>query len=316
MNRFRCAVTLMVMTIVACAALPSVWWIGAGGRMVHTGDITDPELREISGIAVSHRHPDRYWVINDGGNRPRCFAVSAEGGRQMTLRIAGVGNHDWEDIASFTLDGIPYLMIADVGDNGARRRRCALYFVEEPETPADKNDAPLSRPLSGMLPFVYADGPRDCEAAAVDVRSGSIYLVTKRDQPPVLYRLPLVISRNADLQVARRLTALPHIPQPGKDEIAVSNWMRYSGQPTALDITADGQRAVVMTYRNICLYQKESEAGWEAALTRTPRVIALPLIQQAEAACFDQTGDNIVFTSEKLPAPVIRIPLNRADALQ
>jgi len=315
-NRFRCTVSLMVMTIVACAALPSVWWIGVGGGMVHTGDITDPELKEISGIAASHRHPDRYWVINDGGNRPRCYAISAEGSRQMTLRIAGVGNHDWEDIASFTFDGIPYLMIADVGDNGARRRHCTLYFVQEPEFPSEAGDGILSQPLSGTLPFVYADGPRDCEAAGVDVQSGSIYLVTKRDHPPVLYRLPLVIAQKAERHVARRLTTLPHIPQPGKEEIAVSNWMRYSGQPTALDITADGQRAVVMTYRNICLYEKQPEKGWDEMLALPPRVISLPLIQQAEAACFDRSGENIILTSEKLPAPVIRVPLNRVSAVQ
>src|SRR5690606_24446711 len=99
-----------------------------------SGLMLDAELDEISGLAASHRHPDTLWMLNDGGNEARVYAVGHRGGKIATLDIAGVDNTDWEDIAAFELDGRHYLLVADTGDNGGLRKTLQLHVVPEPDT--------------------------------------------------------------------------------------------------------------------------------------------------------------------------------------
>ena len=69
-----------------------------------SGVLIDSQLDEISGLAASRRHPGVLWMIDDGGNPERLFAVSDDGERLATFRIEGVTKTDWEDIASFRVD--------------------------------------------------------------------------------------------------------------------------------------------------------------------------------------------------------------------
>src|SRR5690606_433613 len=80
--------------------------------------ITDSRLDEISGLAASRRHADVFWVHNGSGDEPVIHAVGSDGEHRAEIHIDGATHTDWEDIASFELDGVPYLMIADIGDNG------------------------------------------------------------------------------------------------------------------------------------------------------------------------------------------------------
>ncbi len=95
--------------------------------------LTDEHLGEVSGIVASRRHPGIFWVHNDGDNAAELYAIDAEGQLRATLQVAGVRNVDWEDLASFELNGRHYLLIADTGDNGGIRKTLSLHVVEEPQ---------------------------------------------------------------------------------------------------------------------------------------------------------------------------------------
>ena len=151
-----------------------------------SGLILAPRLDEISGMATSRAHDGTLWVANDGGNTADLYAIGPRGGLQATLHVAGVVNTDWEDLAAFDLDGRHYILIADTGDNGGLRKTLQLHVVEEPRSLTDGTVRP-----AWSIAFRWPDGPRDCEAVAVDAARGEILLISKRRQPPEVWSLPL-----------------------------------------------------------------------------------------------------------------------------
>jgi len=265
--------------------------------------ITDEKLGEISGLAASRRHPGIFWVHNDGDNEPALYAIDAEGELRATLTLRGVRNVDWEDIAAFTRDGRHYLLIADVGDNGGLRRELALRAVEEPTTLRDATVEP-----AWSQPFRWPDGARDCEAMAVDEREGAAYLVSKKRVPPELFRVPL--RGDGKLLTAERLGTLDGIEQPTDDDLRRNPvYGRYRAQITAADIAPDGGSFAVLNYRRVYLWQRDP-AGWGRAVARRARVIDFPWTPQAEALGFDLSGRSLWISSERLPAPLLRLPVD------
>lgn len=151
-----------------------------------SGLLLDSQLDEVSGLAASHGHGDVLWLLDDGGNPARLFAVSRRGRKLATVTVEGVVKTDWEDLAAFDLDGRHYLLIADTGDNGGLRKTLQLHVVEEPARIQDGTLRP-----AWSIAFRWPDGPRDVEAVAVDAERGEILLISKKRQPPELFVLPL-----------------------------------------------------------------------------------------------------------------------------
>ncbi|MBB5208464.1 hypothetical protein [Chiayiivirga flava] len=265
--------------------------------------VTDARVDEISGIAASRRHPGLFWVLNDSDRPAEIYALDDSGAVRATLALEGVRNVDWEDISSFEVDGTSWLMIADTGDNGGLRRELAMHFVEEPAAVAD-----ATVPVARSVRFVWPDGPRDCEGSAVDVQRGEIYLVSKKRIPPELFRLPLAPRGDATL-TAERVGTLAGIEQPTPDDLRRNPvYGRYRAQITGLDIASDGSWLAALNYRRVYLWQRVPE-GWAAAVTRPARAIEFPWIPQAEAIGFDVDNHAVWISSERLPAPLMRLEL-------
>ncbi|MEM9334952.1 MAG: hypothetical protein AAGA33_08875, partial [Pseudomonadota bacterium] len=79
--------------------------------------IEQDKLVEASGLARSQIHPGVLWAMNDSGGKPRLYAFDASGAHRGRLTVDPSKNRDWEDLASYTHDDIPYLLVADIGDN-------------------------------------------------------------------------------------------------------------------------------------------------------------------------------------------------------
>ncbi|GAA5076832.1 hypothetical protein [Lysobacter panacisoli] len=266
------------------------------------GVLIDPQLDEISGLAASRRHPDVLWMHDDGGNPERLFAVSTRGARLATLRVEGVTKTDWEDMASFELDGRDYLLIADTGDNGGLRRSLQLHIVEEPRRIENARLRP-----AWSIAFRWPDGARDCEAVAVDAKAGQILLISKRRQPPELFSLPLR-PRGTALQTATLLGRLQGVPQPDAEAVRRNpQRARLDSQVTSADISPDGRTLAVMTYRWLLLYGRRGDESWGDAVARAPRFELLPWLPQAEALGWSLDGRHLYATGEFIPAPLYRI---------
>jgi hypothetical protein len=162
----------------------------AAAEPITAGTLPSP-LREVSGLAASRLQPGVFWTHEDSGAQPVLTALDANGHLSGRWRLQGATNVDWEDMASFTLDGRSWLLVADVGDNRAGRGDCVLYIVEEPPSPPlfPPSDPATQRilPVAWKIPVIYPDGPRDVEAVAVDAREERIYLLAKRTTPHGLY---------------------------------------------------------------------------------------------------------------------------------
>ena len=142
-----------------------------------SGDIEDPRLNESSGLAASNYVIDVLWSINDSGDGPNIFALSTTGKALGRWQIDVDKPTDWEAMDAFSVNGTGYLLIADVGDNFARRQSLSFLVVEEPKLEADQ-EQPL--PVAWQVEFSYPNGPRDSEAVAVDPATERVLILSKR----------------------------------------------------------------------------------------------------------------------------------------
>ena len=269
------------------------------------GLITSAELNEISGLATSHVHEDVLWAINDGGNPARLHAINRRGRVMARFDVDGARNIDWEDLASFTLRGKHYLLVADTGDNGGKRKDIVLHVFEEPATLKDA----VLRP-AWTIRARWPDGPRDCEAVAVDAVAGQVLLVSKKRNPPDLFALPLAKSRG--VREARRIGRLAGVPQASaelhRNDPALA---KLFPQVTAADLSPDGSTLAVLTYGSVLFYRRTPGDGWNAAVSRMPEAHDVPLIPQAEALAWSAGGAGLYATGEFKPAPLFYLSPDR-----
>ena len=249
-------------------------------------------VREASGLAVSRRDPGRLWVVNGSGAGAELHAVGVDGADQGRVTVSGARNVDWEDLASFTRDGKPWLLVADTGDNQARRAVCVLYLVEEPELPAG------AVRVAREIRFRYAGGPRDCEAVAVDAAGGRILLVSKRTEPPEVHELALDPPAGGGVATTTRVGTLRVAAPAG-------SLLPFGDQPTGLDIAADGSLAAVVTYHGVFLFARHGREAWAEAFAREPRLLPAHRLVQAESVAVAAAGAALFVVSEGRGSPVV-----------
>lgn len=275
-------------------------------RFAVDGRLEDKAIDEASGLARSQRRPGTLWVINDSG-KEFVHAIAADGARREGFELGGAKNRDWEDLAAFTLDGEPYLLVADIGDNDAKRGKRALYVVREP---ADGEDRAK---VDWEIDYEYPDGPRDAESAAVDVENERVLILSKRDIPPVLYEVPLRPTDDGKV-TARWLGTVTSLEHPTRRDVEFAPRTKdWHWQPTAMDISADNRAAVILTYRYLYYFLRRPEQGWYEALNSTPIRVSLGNFRNAEAAAFADDARTVIVTGEDVHARVLRIDLGKSS---
>lgn len=279
--------------------------------------LNDRRIHEASGIAASRAAPDTYYIHNDSGNPPLVFQVDRDGRILRTIHLAGARNLDWEDVAMApravpatapaTVAAAPAsvpaaaaaafdVCVADIGDNGARRRTLTIYrFADAPRAVwGGADESVRATAFTLRLP----DGPQNAEGFAVDPLTGDGYLFTKR------------ADGNADVY---RLSA----PWPADGETILTRVMRidFGGRRpmetmvTAADISPDGRRLVLRSYT--CgwewTFPPDRAAGsmpLEPVLRAAPRRVDLAAEPQGEALCYSADGAALLTISEELPARI------------
>lgn len=269
--------------------------------------IQSPAITEASGLALSSANPEFLWTHNDSGGTPQVHLIGSDGSDHGQVTVSGCVNTDWEDIASFTLAGKNYLLIADTGDNDAKRPSVSLIIIPEPSLPEAGKRLEATVASAWQIHFTYPGGPRDCESVAVDSKAGKILLISKRTKPPEVYELPLNPPKSNTPLSAVLLgnTAVVSATLP---------FMPYGNQPTGLDISADGQVAAVITYSEIFLFPRQPNETWASALSRRPTALQPHHLKQAEAVALAKNGETVFAISEGKSSPIIRIPVPQLPA--
>lgn len=300
---------VLLLTLAGCAT-PGPRLEPAGYRgPFDAGRMAEPRNRESSGLAASRRAPGRLWTHADSGGEPVLHALDFSGRARGAVRLGGVSNRDWEDLASFEQDGLAWLCVGDIGDNAGVHPQVRLHFLPEPDPAALHPAAVTELAPAYTLDVIYEDGPRDCEALAVDAREGAVYLLSKREAVPRLYRVPLAPSSTP--VVARFVGEVPHLPQPNAAQrtLKIPTGL-YRGSPCGMDFAADGSAAIVVTYGDVLLFPRAADESWAAALARPPRRLPPHRLLQAEAVCFTADG-RAVFVSSEMTAKLRRYDRRR-----
>lgn len=241
--------------------------------------IKSKKINESSGIAASRRHPNLFWTHNDSGDKPRIYCINREGKYLGTCKFDKAGAVDWEDMCSYELNGKSKLLVADVGDNLTRRRSYRLYIIDEPESPT--KDAKKVQ----VVRLRYSTGPINCEAVGVDAVSGKLLLVEKK----------------------RWITCrvfMADLPKDGDKEL-IAKPIGKIGVPivTAMDISPDGKRAIVLTLGQAFEFSRAENETWQDAIAKKPRTIDMPARKQGETICYGANGRDLYLTSELTPTP-------------
>jgi len=293
------ALTLLTASVTASAAEkapppPKPIPYGPGRQLCELGNV---EIEESSGLACSRRNRGVFWTHNDSGDGPRLYAFNRKGDHLGVFAIHGARARDWEDMASFARGRKSYLLVGDVGDNPGARSKCTLYIVPEPRLARGKRGVEGKLRGAQAVHFTYPGGPRNCEAVAVDPTTLTAYVVSKEVSLQCkAYALPLRRNPSGKPWVAKAIATL---------KVPVV---------TAMDISPDGRRAIVLTYMHACEYTRRPDESWAQAFARAPRVVAMPPRQQGESICYGPDGKTLYLTSEKTPTPLLEVPVARPQA--
>jgi len=288
-------------------------FLSAKGANTHLrGTIQSTEVRELSGMAPVVGASDKYWAINDSGNRPRLFALNGDGSEIASIDLP-IRNRDWEDLSAYTFQGENWIAIADTGDNLEIQKVSSIYIFRQP----DINNPPKQLTLFKQIDFTYPDQSRNVESMAVSPAESRIYLIAKDRSDQSIYTLPLDAappsqtrsSQNTGRLVAKRVGQLAKLRPTVED----AWWERTFAtrillEATAADISADNRTAVVANYRHVYLFKRHEGESWGAAFARRPEVLTTHRMQQSESVAFSANGAEVIVSSEGVCAAELLLP--------
>jgi hypothetical protein len=249
-------------------------------------------ISESSGLACSRRAAGFFWTHNDSGGDARVYLFDRRGRDLGSCPLQDIFAYDFEDMFSFQEGDKSYLVLCDVGNNGRAASVQMLHVIEEPPFDANAGVQADQVPVIHTIYVSYEDDHRDCEAVGIDPTSKTILFVTKEKEGECyVYLLPWPAADVKKAYAARQIAklALPAV--------------------TAMDVSPDGRRAVVLTYGNAFEYVRGDGEDWSQAFSRPPRRIVVPERVQGESICYGPDGKTLYLTSEKQPTPLIEVPV-------
>ena len=259
-------------------------------RILWLGSVEEETLIETSGLAQSKIDNSLFYAINDSGNDPKLFGLDSSGKHLGTWNIDYRPKHDFEDLAAFEIEGDPYLLVADTGDNLNWRKSQSLLLLKEPSLEGIGKNLDVVKRVT----FSFLNGHRDIESVAVDESGKAAYIVSKKRIPPEVFRVSLDHEGH---QILEALGTINSIPAPTPLDIdRRGRFGIYSSLPTAMDFHSD--KAVVLTYKELYLFEKKPDDDWVSAFSGVPKKIPLPQIYGLEAVAF-AGPQKILLTGER-----------------
>ncbi len=214
--------------------------------------ISDPRIKESSGVIASRRHADVFWTHNDGGGAKKqvLYAINREGATRAAFPVTGPIFHDWEDIA---IDDAGHLYLGDIGNNESREESLAVYEIDEPD-PRAAGTRSVSPKRGWRLKF--PGRPFDCES--LFVWKGYGYVISKvfNNAPAQVFRFPLTESNEP---LTLELVATTKVKSP----------------VTGADISVDGRLLGLVSKAGACVFRIDGDvarvADARAAIYRVKR---------------------------------------------
>lgn len=271
---------LLPLTAAAAAAaalvlMPSVAAAASGPASGFT--ITDPRIKESSGLAASRIHPGVYWTHNDSDDGPYVYAVDSATGKTVArITLTGIGKP--RDIEGISLGPDGRLYVGDIGDNlGGSWNHVWIYRFTEPKT---LGDATLK---AEQFTVKYADGPRNAEALMVHPVTGRVYIASKDEQAGGLYEGPEALSASGT-NTFRRIGDVP--------------WVTDGA------FSPDGGRLALRGYLWAKTYPWK-----DGRPTGDGEAVGAPWQGQAESVTYTADGTTLMFGAEGANSRVVAVPV-------
>ncbi len=241
---------------------------------VKLAEITNSKLGEISGIAASVVNPRMLWVHNDSGNDPEIYLLDETLDVKLTVRLDGVENRDWEDIAvgPGPKEGKSYVYVGEIGDNDARYENKYIYRFEEPQWNGGSDDA-IALTDFDKITFRLEDAVKDSETLLIDPTSKNLYVVSKREEPVYVYELKFPQSTD-EIITAEKTASIPFATIVGGD------------------ISPDGTELLLKNYTQVFYWKASSSKSLLDILKSEPHQISYEIEPQGESIVWsrDQSG--------------------------
>jgi hypothetical protein len=240
------------------------------------GDLKNKEIDEASGIAFSRTHLGIIYTHNDSGGEPLVYLIDTLGKDKGSIRLKGIRNRDWEDIAVGPGPDpkLTYIYVGEIGDNKALYSSIKIFRFPEPKSLKEEMEVEPE-----VLKLTYPDGPRDAETLMVDPISKDIFIVSKRDSVNILYRAPQSAFSKKDFEL-EKIMNLPFT-------------MSVAG-----DISVDGKQILIKNYFTVFYWERKEGESVPEALKRNPIILPYKPEPQGEAIAFHPNGKSYFTLSE------------------
>ncbi|MFF3216446.1 WD40 repeat domain-containing protein [Streptomyces sp. NPDC002886] len=249
----------------------------ASGSAASGFTITDPRIKESSGLAASRIHPGVYWTHNDSDDGPYVYAVDSATGKTVArITLTGIGKP--RDVEGISLGPDGRLYVGDIGDNlGGSWNHVWIYRFAEPKT---LGDATLK---AEQFTVKYADGPRNAEALMVHPVTGRVYIASKDEKAGGLYEGPATLSASGT-NTFRRIGDVP--------------WVTDGA------FSPDGGQLVLRGYLWARTYPwKDGRPSGDG------EAVAAPWQGQAESVTYTADGSTLMFGAEGVGSRVVAVPV-------
>ncbi len=245
---------------------------------VQTGTITDADIPEASGLAVSRKYPAMFWTHNDSNNPNDIFLVDSTGKKKATVVVNNATNRDWEDIAigPGPTAGINYIYLGEIGDNNAVHSVSYIYRFPEPDVNLNGTST-----ISDVekISFAYPDGPRNAETLLLDPLTKDLYVISKETSAHVY--VAYYPQRTDTTITLKELDILP------------------LSTLTAGDISATGSEILLKNYEQIYYWKRTDGQTIGQTLLRTPSLIPYITEPKGEAMGWAPDGSYFYTTGER-----------------
>ncbi|MFH8221505.1 WD40 repeat domain-containing protein [Streptomyces sp. NPDC018057] len=253
--------------VVPAAASPVLAADGDGGFT-----ITDPRIKESSGLAASHLHPGIYWTHNDSDDGPYLYAVDSRTGKTVaTVTLKGIGRP--RDVEAISIGPGNEIYVGDIGDNlDGTWPHVWIYRLPEPKELKDQTVRATQYVVK------YSDGARNAESLIVHPKTGRVYIIDKKEDGGHLFEGPAHLSASGT-NVFR-----PIAP--------VDLWA------TDAAFSPDGTRLAVRGYFGGIYYD------WNGGRIKRLGSLDMPLQRQGESVTYSADGTKLLYGSEGADSPV------------
>ncbi|KAK6188994.1 hypothetical protein SNE40_005054 [Patella caerulea] len=228
--------------------------------------VKDKHVDEASGLAASRVFPGVVYTQNDKGGSNRIFAINSKTGvTEAELKISGVTNYDWEDLAIGPCGSHSCVYIAETGDHAGDGSRNIIYRVREP-----KELTSQTLDVDGEFHFTWNEP--DCETVMVTPNE-DIYVVSKVDGGNGL--IAKFSNDGWTKGTTAKIVASARLSQTSSHN-----------DPVGGDISADGKEMLIK-YRDHVYYWDTSDGDYIGAISRKPADLPYTHEKRGESVCWD-----------------------------